>query len=252
LKIKGKAINKLDLFNRFSKTIGTANSLDEIFKETMVVFESNFTYDSIVIFVFDFTEKLQIKVKSGIEIFKHLPSKSSVDIKLLREITQGKSVKQINNWQEEKELQTIFFKSNLIKSVLLIPLSSNNHLFGFITIGETTEYTFSKNEIILFETIGHLVSYNVNHFLFQENMQKQNNELKEITKRMRHDFANDFQSLSMALELLATTDLSDDQKKYVRILEKAKISAIEKLQELKQLKEKYEKNDDFFIGILLK
>jgi len=68
---------------------------------------------------------------------------------------------------------------------------------------------------------------------------------------MRHDFANDLQSLSMALELLATTNLSDDQEKYVKILEKSKNSAIEKLQELKQLKDKYEKNIDFFIGIPL-
>ncbi len=251
MKIKGKAINKLDLFSGFSKTLGTADSLDEIFKETMAIFESNFTYDSIIIFVFDFTEKLQEKVKTGIKTVKQLPSKSLDNIKSLTEIFQEKGSKQIKKWQEEKELHTIFFDSNLIKSVLLIPLSSNNKIFGFITIGETTDYVFSENEIILLETIGHLVSYNVHHFLFQENLQKQNNELKEITKRMRHDFANDLQSLSMALELLATTNLSDDQEKYVKILEKSKNSAIEKLQELKQLKDKYEKNIDFFIGIPL-
>lgn len=251
MKIKGKAINKLDLFSGFSKTLGTANSLDEIFKKTMAIFGSNFIYDSIIIFVFDFTGKLQEKVKTGIKTFKHLPSKSLNNIKSLRKIIQEKRAKQIKNWQEEKELHTIFFDSDLIKSVLLIPLFSSNQIFGFITIGETIDYTFSENEIILLETIGHLVSYNVCHFLFQENMQKQNNELKEITKRMRHDFANDLQSLSMALELLATTNLSDDQKKYLRILEKSKNSAIGKLQELKQLKDKYEKDVDFFIGIPL-
>jgi len=251
LKIKGKAINKLDLFSGFSKTLGTADSLDEIFKETMAIFESNFTYDSIIIFVFDFTEKLQEKVKIGIKTVKQLPSKSLDNIKSLTEIFREKGSKQIKNWQKEKELHTIFFDSDLIKSVLLIPLSSKNQIFGFITIGETTDYAFSEKEIILLETIGHLVSYNVCHFLFQENLQKQNNELKEITKRMRHDFANDLQSLSMALELLATTNLSDDQEKYVKILEKSKNSAIEKLQELKQLKDKYEKNIDFFIGIPL-
>jgi len=251
LKIKGKAINKLDLFSGFTKTLGTANSLDEIFKEAMAIFESNFTYDSIIIFVIDFTEKLQEKVRTGIKTFKQLPTKSLDNIKSLKKITQEKSVRQIKNWQEEKELQTIFFDSDLIKSVLLIPLYSKNKIFGFITIGETTEYAFSENEIILHETIGHLVSFNISHFLFEKNMQKQNNELKEITKRMRHDFANDLQSLSMALELLATTNLSDNQKKYVRILEKAKNSVIEKLQELKQLKEKYEKDIDFLIGIPL-
>ncbi|MCK5158485.1 MAG: hypothetical protein KAR08_04985 [Candidatus Heimdallarchaeota archaeon] len=251
MKIKGEAINKLDLFSGFSKTLGTANSLDEIFKKTMAIFESNFTYDSIIIFVIDFTEKMQEKVKTGIRTFRHIPSKSLDNIKSLTEILQGKGVMQIKNWQEEKELQAIFFESDLIKSVLLIPLLSNKQIFGFITIGESSDYTFSDNEIILFETIGHLVSYNVCHFLFQENMQKQNNELKEITKRMRHDFANDLQSLSMALELLATTNLSDDQEKYVRILEKSKNSAIVKLQELKQLKDKYEKDVDFFIGIPL-
>lgn len=251
MKIKGKAINKLDLFSGFTKTLGTANSLDEIFKEAMAIFKSNFAYDSIIIYVIDFTQKLQEKAKTGIKTFKHLPAKSLDKIKLLRKITKEKSAKQIKNWQKEKELQTIFFDSDLIKSVLLIPLFSSNQIFGFITLGETTDYTFSENEIMLLEIIGHLVSYNVCHFLFQENMQKQNNELKEITKRMRHDFANDLQSLSMALELLVTTNLSDDQKKYVRILEKSKNSAIEKLQELKQLKEKYEKDIDFFIGIPL-
>lgn len=251
MKIKGKAINKLDLFSGFSKTLGTANSLDEIYKETMAIFKKNFTYDSIIIFIIDFTEKLQEKAKTGIKTIKQLPSKSLDKIKLLREIIQEKGSKQIKNWQEEKELHSIFFDSNLIESVLLIPLFSKNQIFGFITIGETTDYTFSENEIILLETIGHLISYNICYFLFQKNMQKQNNELKEITKRMRHDFANDLQSLSMALELLATTNLSDEQKKYLRILEKSKNSAIEKLQELKQLKNKYEKDVDFFIGIPL-
>jgi len=90
LKIKGKAINKLDLFSGFSKTLGTADSLDEIFKETMAIFESNFTYDSIIIFVFDFTEKLQEKVKIGIKTVKQLPSKSLDNIKSLTEIFREK------------------------------------------------------------------------------------------------------------------------------------------------------------------
>ena len=251
MKIKGKAINKLNLFSVYSKTLGIAKSLDEIFKETIAIFESNFSYDSINIFVIDFTEKLQEKVKTGNKTFKQLPSKSLDNIKSLTEIIQEKGSKQIKNWQEEKELHSIFFDSDLIKSVLLIPLFSNDQIFGFIAIGETTDYTFSENEIILLETIGHLVSYNVYQFLFQENMQKQNNELKEITKQMRHDFANDLQSLSMALELLGTTNLSKEQEKYLRIIEKSKNSAIEKLQELKQLKEKFEKDVDFVIGIPL-
>jgi hypothetical protein len=66
---------------------------------------------------------------------------------------------------------------------------------------------------------------------------------------MRHDFANDLQSIAMALELLTFTDLSEDQQKYVRILEKAKVSAVEKIRELKQLKIKYEKEIDPVIGI---
>jgi len=47
LKIKGKAINKLNLFSVYSKTLGIVKSLDEIFKETIAIFESNFSYDSI-------------------------------------------------------------------------------------------------------------------------------------------------------------------------------------------------------------
>ena len=55
----------------------------------------------------------------------------------------------------------------------------------------------------------------------------------------------------MALELLAATDLIDEQKKYVRILEKSKVSAIEKLLELKQMKEKYEDDIELSLGIPL-
>ncbi|MBK5112471.1 MAG: GAF domain-containing protein [Candidatus Heimdallarchaeota archaeon] len=251
MKIKNEEFEKLDLFTGITKTLGTKDSLDEILKETMAVLEKNLNYKSIILYVFDFTEKLQIKAKIGIDTYKHTPSKTVDEIALLKGIAHGKCVKEYDNWEEQMELHSIFYDSSLIKSVLLVPLLSKNHLFGFITIGETTDYKFTENEFTLFEAIGQLVSYNINHFIFQENVQKQNNELKDVTKRMRHDFANDLQSIAMALELLESTDTNEEQKKYVRILEKAKVSAIEKLQELKQLKDKYEKDVDFFIGLPL-
>ncbi len=251
LQIKGKEIHELKVIQELTVSFKSANSFDDIYNGCKIIFEKHLPYDSIMIFIFDFLENLQIKTKVGLEISIDKDDSNPNKNKLLRSLFNDKTMRSFHNWKEEKELQKIFFKSPQLMSVSIIPLMSKNSILGFITIGNSTKYEFSEEENRLFQILSQMISYYVENLLFQENLLKQNEELKNITRQMRHDFANDIQSITMAIELLITTELSEEQEKFTKILNKAKNAAIEKLHELKRLKNKFEKNVELSLGLTI-
>ncbi len=251
LQIKGKEIHELKVIQELTVSFRSANSFDDIYNGCKIVFEKYLPYDSIIIFIFDFLENLQVKTKVGLEISIDESDSNPKKNDLLKSLFNDKTMRSFHNWKGEMELQKIFFKSPQIMSVSIIPLISKNRILGFITIGNSAKYEFSEEENRILQILSQMISYYVENLLFQEDLLKQNEVLKGITKQMRHDFANDIQSMAMAIELLTTTELSEEQEKFTRILNNSKNAAIEKLQELKRLKNKFEKKVELSLGLTI-
>jgi len=247
LKFKDKTISKIELFNEFLKVVGSVKTLEDFFTEILEVLNIIFPFDLITILTFN-TISQEINYKTTNISPLKIKSKPLGDSSTLVRIAKENGVKQLIDWQKQKELQKLL-EVQKIKSTIIIPLKTDKFIFGFLILGDMKNFEFSSDELKLFETLGYLISCNIDNFLTKENLNEQNIELKEVTRQMRHDFANDLQSIAMALELLASTDLNEDQQKYVKILDKAKISAVEKIRQLKQLKIKYETKVDPIIGI---
>ena len=105
----------------------------------------------------------------------------------------------------------------------------NNYLIGHFAFGYFNVHEFTKEEQIHIKLLGSALSPLIYTKLINENKNSKIDELTESLRQVRHDFANDIQSLALALELLASTELSEDQAKYLNILTNAKESAINRI-----------------------
>ncbi|HUT81748.1 MAG TPA: GAF domain-containing protein [Candidatus Bathyarchaeia archaeon] len=249
MRINNKEINAAKILYDFTQTMQDINSLEDIYKKTIALFKNKLPYDLAIFYMFDFTEKLVVKEKSGIDVNSDMYSDSPTNLFLLQSRFNKQQLQIIEKWKDQKELQKLFFVSDIIQTVVLLPFITANRILGFLCIGLKSGYDFKDNEKALLETIGYITVNSLRSYLLIEALNNHNQVLRNIAKNMRHDFANDIQTISLTIELFSVTELSDDQNKYLRLLNNAKNSAIEKLNELKSLKNKFDDEIEIVLGL---
>ncbi len=247
--INGSKIDAAKILYDFTQNMQDINSLEDIYKKTISLFKKELPYDLAIFYMFDFTEKLVAKEKSGIDVNSEAYSDSKIDLLFLQSNFKKQQLQIFNKWSEQKELQKLFFTSNIIHTVAVIPFITSNRILGFLCIGLKSNYVFQENEKALLETIGYITVNTLKSYLYIEALNNHNQILRKIARNMRHDFANDIQTISLTIELFTTTELSEEQKKYMRLLTNAKNSAIEKLDELKSMKNKFEDEIEIVLGL---
>ena len=148
-----------------------------------------------------------------------------------------------------KEHNQIFPKLSTIQTIAIVPIIYKGTLLGFLSMGYRKEKKFVHGELLFFETLGIYLGELIGNFLINSNYQKHVTELSNVLKYVRHDFANDIQSIALAVELLEAAELNEEEQKYIRILNKAKDSSVNRIKELKQSKQKHEEEVTVGIGI---
>ena len=238
--------------NELAKVLQICNTTQKLTEETVSVIQNYLFYDAVAIHLFNLEQKLQLRANYGINIQKEIEKTKTQDYDIITKNISEQKLFIYQDWIKRSDYHKLLPEFNGFKSVAIIPLIFKKRILGLATIGYRKKQNFSHNEIILFESISILVSTSIGNLILHDNYQKRVDELQDSIKHIRHDFANDVQSIALALELLASTDLSEDQKKYNRILNKAKDSSITKIMELKRLKMQHEENVIFDIGLPIK
>ncbi|MEA2070879.1 MAG: hypothetical protein U9O98_06260 [Asgard group archaeon] len=147
-------------------------------------------------------------------------------------------------WSQHQDLRKIHPELEEAKSVMIYPLTFNKKIIGLIEFGLEEKTNSLEKDREYFNFICLLFNIVLEQIMFRDFYLKQNNKLKQITKDMRHDLSNDLQSIALAFELLQTTEITKDQQKYFQILGRGKEEAINKIQKLKDMKDKTEESID--------
>lgn len=238
--------------NELAKALQVCNTTQKLTEETVKVIQDYLFYDAVVVHLFNLEQELQLRANYGINIQKENEKIEKQKHDSIIENLSEQKLFIFQDWIKRTEYHKLLPELDGFKSVAIAPLIFKKRILGMVTIGYRKKQNFSHDEIILFENISILVSTSIGNLILQENFQKRVDELKDIIKHIRHDFANDVQSIALALELLSPAELPEGQKKYLRILNKAKDSSINRIMELKRLKTQHEKSVDIDIGIPLK
>jgi Rps23 Pro-64 3,4-dihydroxylase Tpa1-like proline 4-hydroxylase len=151
--------------------------------------------------------------------------------------------------KKEQELQPIFSEFTNQSTVILLPLVFKRHLCGIMLFGYSQPIQLTNQQKQIIGIIRNLMNPNLIAGNIINNLQEKITFYQKIMKDIRHDFANDLQSLALAIELLNTTQLNEEQQKYLGVLTKAKDKAVERIMELKKLKNKEEEVNS--LGLLL-
>ena len=249
LNLPSNKINKKEkiIFNDFLNELQQEMSLEEIYELINSMFINKLSYDIVAIYIFENDKKFEIKNKIDKKI--QLP-KEIVNLKIVADFFKDKTLRIIKKKKIRNEFLELFNKVEKIKTTILVPLITNEHIYGIIwlAIKEDNKY---KPDIINVNILVQMINCALGNLLLLKQVIIHNKELQSIAKAMRHDFANDLQSIAMVNELLLTTELNNDQARFVRLLGNAKDSATEKLMKIKQLKDKFEKEIDYTIGLSL-
>ncbi|MHA1125231.1 MAG: hypothetical protein ACTSO7_04930 [Candidatus Heimdallarchaeota archaeon] len=205
-------------------------------------------YDASTISIFN--EKGIFKLKSGYGYESNVkePSKETDYTNLLKLFSESKLVK-IADWNTKQSLHLYFPELSELSCVGLFPIMDQKKLYGVFTIGceKPTKLTPTKERFL--STVGFIINNYLIYNLFLNNLKSHTAHLQEVLKSTRHNFANDLQSITLGLELIASTNLSDEQQKFVRILNNAKISSIKKIDDLRSMKNDLEREVEIDIGL---
>jgi len=234
-------------FNEFLNELQQDISIKEFYKLINSIFTDKFSFDYLAVYIFGNDNKFRIKHKMD----KKLELPNEIDnLKIITSFFIENSLKFYKKKKFDGEIFDLFSKIKKIGSMILAPLIKKKHIYGFIWLAIREDNKYKPNLTIM-NIIIQIINCYLSNMLLLEEVIKHNKELQEIAKAMRHDFANDLQSIAMVNELLLTTELNNDQRRFVRLLGNAKDSATEKLAKIKQLKEKFEKEIDYSIGLPL-
>ncbi|MBD3189517.1 MAG: GAF domain-containing protein [Candidatus Heimdallarchaeota archaeon] len=212
-------------------------SIKDTFTETTRIIEQLLDYDMAVLYLLGEKGLCFIKTTGELEE-RELQTQKILNEKLFK----NSSPLIYEAGFQESTISQQFDELQDIASVILIPLLNKKGLQGILACASKERHSFSSQELLITQIIADALNSRISILLYQEFLEQNNKELRSITKRMRHDFANDIQALALGMELLATTELNKEQKKYVEILDKSITSATKKLRELKELKKKVERD----------
>jgi len=244
-----KTKNDVAILFELIKTLEATETLDHLFSVAIQQLESYLDYNLIAILMFDAEENLEMKHCSNMEV-KQGEKNQIKDKELFKKEFQEKQLK-IYYRKQNKELLKTFFLPKSVKKVVIAPFITKNRLVGFLCLGKHDDSPISDEEKLLLEACAFSISFTINNLIVRKELTKQNKKLQIIAKKIRHDFANDLQSIGMTIELLLTTELSDEQSKFIRLLKNAKDSAVRRLKEFKELKNEFEKEVQTPYGLIL-
>lgn len=217
--------------------LGEMGSSKEVIVKTTNKMKEWLLFDAIAIYLLDKKKVFFMKVNS--ELQEHeLSSPNPFDIDLF----ERHSPLIYEQWLQESKFSQRLIELQNFTSVVLLPWITKDKLQGVVAYATQNRHSFSQQEVVIMKIVSHSLKSIIDCLLYQEFLEKNNEQLKGITKKMRHDFANDIQAIALGLELLSTTELDEEQEKYVKILDKSKTSATKKLLELKKLKKEVEKD----------
>ncbi len=242
----------IQCLNEIAKTLQVCNTSQKLMEETIKVIQDCLFYDAVTIHIFNLEQKLQLRANFGINIQKEIEKTKTQDYDIIIDNLSEQKLFIYQNWTKRPKHNKLLPEFVKFKSVAIAPVIFKKNILGLITVGYRKKEKFSHDEMLFFENISILVSTSIGNMILQENFQKRVNELQDTIKHIRHDFANDVQSIALALELLSSAELSEDQRKYIRILNKATDSSITKITELKRLKIQHEQNVEIGIGLPIK
>ena len=247
-----KEKNYFQFLSKLSESITRENTIQKSCEEIMKSIHDTLFYDLATIHLFNIEGKLQLRANFGIGT-QNENRNQELNLEIFKKKFGEKGkVLFIRDWNNETELKDYFIELHGVKSLAVLPLIFSVYLVGIICVGYKKTHEFKITEIKTLEITSVIISEFMGSEIIIREAKDRLDNLSTLTKSMRHDFANDIQSIALALELISSTNLTQDQQKYIRILNNAKNSAIEKLTELKNLKQKHESDINSILGLYLK
>lgn len=245
--------NYFQFLSKLSETITRDNTIQKSCENLIKSIKDNLFYDLATIHLFNIERKLQLRANFGIKSFHKDEQKEELNLDVLkRKFVNKNKILFIKDWNKEVELSPFFSEFQSIKSIAILPLVYSDYLIGIISLGYKKMHEFKITEIRTLDIISSIFTEFIGSETIIRESKDRLDELNSLTRRMRHDFANDIQSIALALELLSNSELTEEQQKYIRILNNAKNSAIQKLNELKNLKQRHESDINSLLGLSLK
>ncbi|MHA1630972.1 MAG: GAF domain-containing protein [Candidatus Heimdallarchaeota archaeon] len=242
------AVNDIAILYELNKTLEQMENLEQLYAKAVEKLGESLLFDFIAIFMLNPEEKLEMKSMTGVEVKVQKKGKT-IKKELFKKEFQDRQLK-IYQRKDKKEILQHFFQFINLQKIAIVPFITKNLLIGFLCVG-TRKDAFTDDEKLLLEACAFSINFAITNLIIKEELLQQNLKLQTIAKNIRHDFANDLQSIGMTVELLLTTELSDEQNKFIRLLKNAKDSAVRRLQKFKELKNEFEKEISLPFGLNL-
>jgi hypothetical protein len=228
--------NVLEIVSELIQEIGTTETVTEFVRTTIKNLKKYLPLDFLQIYYIS-TDNLISKSSSfnGLEEVDF----STAEFKtILQKYFTANELKFYKNDTLQPDLLELIDKKETMSSIVAFqPLISKGQLLGIIIFGLEKSVVEIKQEFkIALKNIIEFIETMLFNRLQIERLSKENEVFRGQTKKMRHDFANDLQSISLTIELLDGTDFTDDQKKYLDILNRAIDKANEKIRLMKKQK----------------
>ena len=199
-----------------------------------------------------FNDEGILKLKSGYGYISDVKEPSSdIGYTALLELFPENKWVILAEWKIKKTLPKNFPELSKLNTIALFPIINDKKLIGVITVGYKKPTKFSVEKMRFLNTIGYIISNYLISLLYLNDLKSHLAHLQEVIKSMRHNFANDLQSITLGLELISSTNLTEEQQKFVRILNNAKTSAIKRIADLRSMKSDLEREVKINIGLKL-
>jgi transcriptional regulator with GAF, ATPase, and Fis domain len=243
-------VKKSEAITELLRTLPKKETVQEICIQSIEIIKNIEIYDASTISIFNQKGILKLKAGFGFDNKVKKPTEGIDYTKLLDSFSKKKLIK-IMDWKTKKTLHHYFPELSKLSSVGLFPIINNNRLIGVITIGYNNPTKLTSNQERFLNIIGNIISNYLINNIFLNKLKSQITQLQEVMKATRHNFANDLQSITLGLELISTTNLTEEQQKFIRILNNAKISAVKKIEDLRSMKNDLEREVEIDIGLKL-
>ncbi|MHA1503727.1 MAG: hypothetical protein ACTSPT_00895 [Candidatus Heimdallarchaeota archaeon] len=243
-------VKNTEAITELLRVLPEKETVQDISIQSIEIIKNLEIYDTSTISIFNEEGILKLKSGYGYDSDVKEPSEDIDYTNLLELFSESKFVK-IMDWKTNQTLRPYFPELSELSCVGLFPIIDQEKLIGIFTIGykNPTKITPIKERFL--NIIGCIISNYLIYNLFLNNLKSHITHLQDVMKSTRHNFANDLQSITLGLELISSTNLTEEQEKFVKILNNAKISSINKIDDLRSMKNDLEREVEINIGLKL-
>ena len=197
-----------------------------------------------------FTKEGVLQLKSGFGFTNDTKQiVEDIDYSSLLDFFDSENKSKFTLWNKMKKLSQYIPELAKLGIVIVFPIISKIKLVGVIAVGNKKEQNISQEKQSFLDIIGAIINNQVIHSLYTGELTTRVTHFKEVMKSSRHNFANNLQSIALGLELLSSTNLTEEQQKFVKILTNAKNSAIKEIDDLRNMKNDLEREVEINIGL---